>query len=179
MFSDPEKNVKELYIKDGMVVADLGAGTGAYSIASGRAMGNSGTVYAVEIQKDFLSKVKNSAIESGVNNVEVLWGDIEEVGGTKIGDNLSDRTIVSNVLFQVENKEGLMAEAYRITKSGGKMLVVDWSESFGGIGPQPGDVFPETEAMRIASEAGFTFDRKIDAGTHHYGIILNKGETNT
>jgi len=174
MFSDPEKNVSELYLKDGMVVADLGAGTGAYSIAAGRAMGNSGTVYAIEVQKDFLSKVKNSAVEAGVNNIEVLWGDIEEEGGTKIGDNLADATIVSNVLFQVEDKKGLMGEAFRVTKPGGKILIVDWSESFGGLGPQPDDVFPESEAKNLAGEAGFVFDRSIDAGAHHYGMILNK-----
>jgi len=174
MFTDPEQNINYLYLKEGDRVADLGAGMGAYALASARKIGKSGKVYAVEVQKEFVSKIKHTASDAKLDNVEVLWGDIEEVGGTNIGDTVVDAVIISNVLFQTEDKEGLLAETNRILKSGGKILVVEWSESFSGLGPRPDDVVSKSEAKRLFGGAGFALDKEFDAGEHHYGLVYMK-----
>jgi len=173
-FSDPQKNIEQFYLREGMRVADLGAGMGAYSIAAAKKVGDKGKVYAVEVQKDFLQKIKNEAKAQGVDNVEVLWGDIEELGGTKIGDGAVDAVILSNVLFQVEDEKGLLSEAKRILTSGGSMLVVDWADSFGGLGPKPDAVIPPSKMKSMLGEAGFAFDRDIETGEHHYGFVVTK-----
>src|SRR3989344_5519467 len=121
MFSDPVKNLKALGLRENSIVADLGAGTGFYSIAAGH-MVPKGKVYAVEIDKEYLSTIKNKAKEAHVNNVEILWGNIEKRGGTKIGDGIVDAVIASNVFFQVEDKDELIKEIKRILKIGGKVL---------------------------------------------------------
>ncbi|MFC1614966.1 class I SAM-dependent methyltransferase [Patescibacteria group bacterium] len=174
MFTNPEQNINYLSLKDGDRVADLGAGIGAYALASARKVGKSGKVYAVEVQKDLVSKVKHNASDAKLDNVEVLWGDIEEIGGSKIGDNIVDAVILSNILFQVEDKEGLLAETNRILKSGGKILVVEWSESFLGLGPQPEYVVSKIDAKQIIGGAGFALEKEFDAGEHHYGLIFTK-----
>ena len=56
MFSDPVKNLKQFGLREDMIVADLGAGTGFYSMAVAE-MVPKGKVYAIEIQKDFLTTV--------------------------------------------------------------------------------------------------------------------------
>ena len=53
MFTDPVKNLKAFGLREDSIVADLGAGTGYYSVAAG-ALVPRGKVYAVELQKDFL-----------------------------------------------------------------------------------------------------------------------------
>jgi len=174
MFTNPEQNINYLSLKDGDRVADLGAGIGAYSLASARKIGSRGKVYAVEVQKDLISKIKNTASDAKLENIEVLWGDIEEIGGTNIGDSIVDDVIISNVLFQTEDKEGLLAEANRILKSGGKILVVEWSESFTGLGPQPEYVVSKVEAKRLFGGAGFALEKEFDAGEHHYGLVYTK-----
>src|SRR3989338_581675 len=103
MFTDPVKNLKMFGLKETDIVADLGAGTGFYSIAAGH-MVPKGKVYAIEIDKEYLSTIKNKAKEAHVNNVEILWGNIEKRGGTKIGDGIVDAVIASNILFQLEDK---------------------------------------------------------------------------
>lgn len=173
-FTDPEKNISELHLRDGMIVADFGAGMGAHAIAAGKKVGDHGRVYAVEVQKDFLQNIKTAARDAKLSNIEVIWGDIEIPHGTKIKDGSVDAVIIANVLFQAEDKKGLATEARRVLKSGGQMMLLDWTDSFGGLGPHPREVVIEKDAKRILGDAGFAVERTFPAGDHHYGIIATK-----
>src|SRR3989338_5671081 len=106
-FSDPAKNIQQFGLGSHMRVADLGAGSGAYTIAAARAV-PSGAVYAVDIQQGLVSRVKQSAAERGLTNVFPVWGDLEEAGGSKLADNAADAVIVANTLFQVGHKKVLL-----------------------------------------------------------------------
>ena len=134
MFSDPIQNLAELDVQDGMKVADIGAGGGFYSIEAAKKAGSRGMVYAIDVQQDLLEKLKRSAALIGVHNIEIIWGNAEKIGGTKLRENMIDRAILSNVLFQIEQKDrdNLVLEIKRIVKPNGKLLVVDW-QAGGGL----------------------------------------------
>ena len=170
MFSSPIKNLKSFGLKDDNVVADLGAGTGHYTLAVAEIVPR-GKVYAVEIQKDFLTTIKNRAKEAHLHNVEIIWGDVEKIGGTKIADGKVDAVIASNILFQVEHKEKFIEEIKRILKKDGRVLFIDWSEKsiF-----QNTAIVPKDMAILMFEKQGFVIERNIDAGEHHYGMILIK-----
>ncbi|MBI3888815.1 class I SAM-dependent methyltransferase [Candidatus Nomurabacteria bacterium] len=170
MFTDPVKNLKTLGLAENDIVADLGAGTGFYSVAAGAVVPR-GKVYAVELQKDFLDTIKHKVKEAHLSNVEIIWGNIEKLGGTKIADTVVDVAIASNVLFQVEDKEKFIEEIKRILKPNGKVLLVDWSEESIMKG---GGIVPREKARTMFEKKGFAWVRDIDAGAHHYGIILRK-----
>jgi ubiquinone/menaquinone biosynthesis C-methylase UbiE len=173
MFSDPQKNVALLGVDHGMKVADLGAGSGHYAIEAAKLVGPQGRVYAVDVQQDLLSKLKNSAAMAGLRNIEVIWGNIEKIGGTKLREALVDRTIVSNTLFQIAqaDRDNLALECKRLTKPGGKLLVVDWEPG----GPMtPKTVVPKMLAEGIFQKAGFVLEREFDAGDHHYGLLFKR-----
>ncbi len=170
MFSDPLKNLKAFGLREDNVIADLGAGTGYYSLAAGE-LASKGKVYAVEIQKDFLDTIKHKAEEAHQKNIEVIWGNIEKRGGTKIGDNIVDAVIASIILFQVEDRDAFVAEVHRILKPKGRVLLIDWSESSIMAGA---NIVSKDEALALFEKKGFNKEREIDAGEHHYGIILVK-----
>jgi ubiquinone/menaquinone biosynthesis C-methylase UbiE len=174
MFSDPQKNIEQCGIQAGMEIADLGAGSGFYTIAAAKALISTGRVYAVDAQKDLITKIKNSAVAQGLYNVEVIWGDIEKSSGTHLAESSIDLALLSNILFQLEDKQEMINEVKRILKPGGRVLVVDWSDSFGGIGPKPDKVVLKTVTVEMFEKNGFHLDREIDAGSHHYGIIFKK-----
>jgi ubiquinone/menaquinone biosynthesis C-methylase UbiE len=174
MFSDPVKNVDQCGIVPGMDIADLGSGSGLYSLEASRHLMSTGRVYAIDIQKDLLSKLKNEATRQGLYNLEVIWGDIEKINGTKLRDGSIDLAFLSNILFQLEKKEDIVNEVKRILKPGGKILVVDWEDSFGGIGPKPNDVVKKETVMEMFEKQGFHLDKEIKAGAHHYGLIYKK-----
>lgn len=173
-FTSPEENIKTLGVYEGMRIADLGAGTGTYTMLLAEKVGENGRVYAVEVQKEFLTNIKDAASSRGFKNVEVIWGDIEHSLGTKIKDDEMDAVVISNVLFQAEEKSSLLREAKRILKTGGKLLLVDWKDSFGNLGPEKDAVVPAPVAQALCEREGFVLKQAFDAGEHHYGFVMLK-----
>jgi ubiquinone/menaquinone biosynthesis C-methylase UbiE len=174
MFTNPEKNLKYLGLDDRMIVADLGAGTGYYSIPAAKMVRN-GKVYAVEVQKDFLKTIINKAHDAKLDNLQCIWGDVEKIGGTKIGDGVVDIAVVSNVFCLVEDKDNLVKEAKRILKEKGRLLLVEL-ESDSVILAKSKNICISKEKIRgLFEKEGFHFEREVDAGDHHYGIIFKKG----
>ncbi len=175
MFSTPEKNIEQLHLEPHQIVADFGAGSGAYTIAAAQALGGTGKVYAIDVQKDLLTRLASTCKDAHLGNVSFIWGDLEKPGGTKLREQSVDVVIVSNVLFQAEDRKGLLDEARRVLRQGGTLLIIDWTASFGNLGPEPSQVFPELEARKLAESLNFSFDRTLNAGNFHYGLILRKG----
>ena len=174
MFSDPKHNIEQFGLSDGMIVADLGAGSGFYSIEAGRAVAPTGKVYAVDVQKDLLERLRKEAQRNHVLNIDVMSGDLEHLGGSKVRELSCDAVIASNILFMLDDKRTFLTEAKRILKTGGKLLLVDWTASFSGMGPHGNHVVYKDDALKLALGVGFTFEKEISAGAHHYGIIFRK-----
>lgn len=173
-FANPAKNLAEIPLDQGMRVADIGAGSGMYALSASSMVGDNGVVYAIDVQKDLLTKLKSEARRLHRNNIEVVWADAEKLGGTKLPDDSVDVVILSNILFQTPDKRSILEESKRIVRSGGKILVVDWSDSFGGLGPKPADVLQKEEARALLSAVGLSLVKEYDAGDHHYGLLFVK-----
>src|SRR5438445_12929794 len=105
MFSEPASNLAKLGLNDGMKVVDLGAGSGFYTLEAARRVGANGSVYAVDVQRDLLDRIRTTGATEGLRNIEVVWGNAEKIGGTKLREGIADRAIASNVLFQIEKPD--------------------------------------------------------------------------
>jgi ubiquinone/menaquinone biosynthesis C-methylase UbiE len=173
-FVDPAVVVSHFHIREGDMVADFGAGSGFYVELLAKKVGGQGRVYACEIQKELVEKIGTIARQKGLFGVHPLWCDLEQVRGVKIADSTLDGGVMINTLFQLEDKVTALHEVARTLRSGGKFFIVDWSDSFGGLGPQPAQVLPSLEAQSLAEENGFVYERSFDAGDHHYGLAFRK-----
>lgn len=173
-FVVPEVLVTHFHVRPGDRVADFGAGRGTFAEILSRSVGPSGRVYACDIQRSLVESVSEMVRSRALTNIEPLWCDIEAIGGTKIEDEAIDTVIIINTLFQVDDKGNTLEEAKRILRTGGKLFVVDWSDSFGGLGPVPAQVLSEQDARAYAETHGYIFEHSFDAGDHHYGLAFRK-----
>jgi ubiquinone/menaquinone biosynthesis C-methylase UbiE len=173
-FVTPEVVVTHFHLNEGEVVADFGAGSGFFLKSLSQAVGVNGRVYACEIQKGLVEKLGEFIRNASLSNVSPLWCDIEEAGGIKLPDNSLDAGLLINTLFQLENKAVALKEIRRVLKKDGVLHVIDWSESFGGLGPQPSDIVTKAAATDLCEEAHFIFERDYPAGDHHYGFVVRK-----
>ncbi len=171
-FSDPQSNVLQLGLRDGMRVADLGSGVGHHALSASHIVGASGRVYAVDVQEEVLRTLANTAKTKGIKNIETIWGNIEHVGGTSLKEQSMDAVILSNTLFQLEDRAVAVAEIKRILKSGGRLLVIDWAGSYDSMGPHKDAVVPEHTALELFITNGFHKLKDFRAGPHHYSIVF-------
>jgi ubiquinone/menaquinone biosynthesis C-methylase UbiE len=182
-FSSPHENVLQLGLHEGMKVGDFGAGSGHYARAAAAVVGPSGKVYAVDVQEDVLKHLKLNTHAHHQRTIDTVWGDIEKPGGTHLRDASLDAVILANTFFQIENRFGLLSEMKRVLKQGGpprlgvsgeagKLLVVDWAGSYGGMGPAPEKVVPEQDAEAFFINGGFHKVKSFRAGPHHYGVVF-------
>jgi len=172
MFANPKFSVGALDLKEGMRVADLGAGSGFYTLAASVSVGHTGKIYAVEVQRDLVKKFESEIKKKGINNIDVIWGDIEKEGGTKIADQSIDRVIISNVLSQASDKIGLIDEAKRILKSGGLALVIDLTGAHLRQNHLKHHIVDANKAKDLFTKRGFKVMKDISTDSHHYGIIF-------
>lgn len=173
-FANPEENIQAFGLRKGMMVADFGAGSGAYSFLMSRAVGSDGRVYAIEVQRDLLGRLKDDAKKQGLHNIEILCSDLERSHGSKLGDMTMDVVLISNTLFQAESKYQLIVEAKRVLKPDGRIILIDWTSSFGHLGPHSENVVTANMAREIFKEAGLVEVSEFSAGPHHYGLIFKK-----
>lgn len=168
MFLTPDHLVKELYLKSGDRVCDVGCGTGAYTIALAREVGEIGQVYAVDIHRDALHTLAGVLERQNIMNVDVIWADIEK--DTPIEKYSLDAVVMSNVLFQLENIPNALKHVATLLKPGGQLLVVDWSASHSGIGPHADHVITESHAEELVNKNGFRVTKRLPAGDYHYAF---------
>lgn len=180
-FAHPRRNVAALGIEPGMNVADFGSGSGIYVLHIAEALEHSGHVYAIDVQRDLLQRVKNEAQRRGFKNVDVIWTDLERPGSSKFADKKLDLVLISNLLFQVDDKAMVLAEAWRILKPAGKLAIIDWSDPIGNatrsngagsFGPSKEMLVGKEKSLKLAKENGFELQREFSAGAHHYGLIF-------
>ncbi len=172
MFSTPSICVSQFNVEPGMVCADLGSGTGAYTFELAHRVGPTGKVFALEVQKGLVDKLANECKQKHITNVTVIWDDVDDINGIALKDSTIDRAIIANTLFQLDDIQKFATEVKRVLKQKGMALIVDWAESFGGIGPTPQQVVSQQRAQEIFEKVGLFTVKTINAGEHHYGFVV-------
>lgn len=172
-FLDTQRITSSLGIVRGMHVADLGCGSGYFTVELARAVGE-GVVSAVDVMEEPLQAVRTKAEALGLGNIHAIRADLEVRGGTGIGDNTQDLALLANVLFQSQKKEAIIGEAVRMTKAGGRVVIIDWRKGVPGFGPPDTLRTAEDDMKRLAEGCVLRFERPVDAGQFYYGLIFVK-----
>jgi hypothetical protein len=61
-----------------------------------------------------------------------------------------------------------------VLKPKGKLLFIDWSDSFGHMGPVPDALIDSRDARMLCENGGFSYQKHLGAGTYHYAILFEK-----
>ena len=174
MFSDPQKNLEQFDLMPSMTVADFGAGSGHFALRAARMVGHSGRVYAIDVQKQVLANLANEARLAHIKHLDTIWADLEKPHSSHLRAHTIDRALVVNVLFQLTHKDALVEEIARVLRPHGKVLVIDWDDATMKFGPDRNSVVPHTAARALFEKHGFEYERMINAGAHHYGMIFSR-----
>ncbi len=109
-------------IKPGHTVIDLGSGAGNDCFVACAETGESGKVIGIDFTSEMIKKARQNADELGLNNIEFLEGDIEQM---PVAANMADVVVSNCVLNLVPNKDAVFKEIFRVLKPDGHFSISD------------------------------------------------------
>ncbi len=170
-FLNPSEVVKLLPLKEGMKVADFGCGSGYFSLAIAKFVQPGGKVIALDIWKPSLDSLKFRAQTAGLGSIiKTQWADLEKERGSQLPNNSCDLVLISNILFETENKEAVLKEARRVLKPEGFIALIEWE-----VNQLPSrellHPIAKDDALILLDKYGFKIERELPLGPTHYGFL--------
>ncbi len=162
-------------ITPGMHIADFGAGqTGHLVFPAAQIIGEHGIVYAVDILPDVLAEIKKRAASNSCLQIKPVWADIERENGVSIPKDSLDVVFIVNVLHGVAKMKVTLAEADRVLKDKGRLVIVDWIQKVGALGPDPANQLDFNFIISWAREREYAVQEDFSVSTYSRGLILFK-----
>ena len=121
LVSPREKVLKEVGIEPGFLVLDYGCGPGGYIPAAAELVGESGKVYALDIQSLAVQHVQNIARKRELSNVETIHSDCK----TGLPDNSVDVVLLYDVFHGLNDPQVILTELHRVLKENGTLSFSD------------------------------------------------------
>lgn len=143
--------IAAMKLKPGQVVADLGAGTGLFALPLAKAVGPSGTVYAVELDEGFLTHINGRAQEQSLANVRTVLGKFTD---PSLPARDVDVAFFHDVLHHVENRSAYLKSVVGYLKPGGRVVIIDYNAAQSPHRDQPALVVSKEQANAWLADAG-------------------------
>lgn len=168
-----EQILQTLNLSEGQQVADIGAGTGFFSLMMARKVGPSGHVYAVDIAKNFIDAILVRAQDEGLQNVSGVVNDQHSI---KLAPTSIDLAFISDTYHHFEHPHSILGSIHQALKPEGEVVVIDFKRTPGHSSPWVLDhvragedeVIGEIEAM------GFTLTKRLDFMQTQYYLRFRK-----
>lgn len=165
---NPAQTLKIAGLGEHDVVADIGAGSGVFTIPAAEITTNK--VYALDISTEMLNLIKEKANKEGLSNIELV-----HVMGDKydICDQSVDIVLLVTVLHEIESKEVFLAEIKRIIKHSGKIAVIEFHPWQTPMGPPVEIRLSKRDVAELFSCIGLVVCEEFDMGENLYCLVFS------
>lgn len=155
----PSKAIAALNIRPGQVAADIGAGSGYYSVRLARAVGPTGRVYATDIQPEMLTLLKKKVDADKFANIELVLGTETD---TRLPDGAIDLAVMVDVYHELSQPQAFLKSVRRALKKNGRLVLIEFRKEDPRVPIREEHKMSIAEARQELEAEGFTFDRVID-----------------
>ena len=165
--------VSRMGLRQGDVVADVGAGTGVFSVSLARAVGPTGMVLAVEVDPGFLPMIEQKAVDGGVENIRTVLGEFED---PKLPRRDIDVAFFHDVIHHIEGRQAYLQATARYMAPGSRIVVVDYHGDHPEAphGDQPELRITLRQMREWMSVAGFDLTQELDLFEEKFFVVFTK-----
>ena len=163
--------MRELALRPGMVVADVGAGTGYYARRMSPLVGAAGTVFAVDVQPEMIAMLTDLAKKAGLANIKPVLGAADNV---KLADASIDLAIMVDVYHELEFPYEVMESIVRALKPGGRVAYVEYRAEDAKVPIKPVHKMTEAQVRKEAALHALIYERTANSLPWQHVVIFRK-----
>lgn len=178
---ETDRLAAELGLEPASRVADVGAGSGAYSLELASRIVTAGQIFATEIEESAVESIRRTAADAGVSNLTVLRAAEES---TNLPPGCCDAAFLRGVYHHVTKPAETNASLFEAIRPGGRLAIIDFEPSwflstFFRVSDVPADRgghgVPPDVVVRELTEAGFVLEKRIDDWPNgQYCLVFQK-----
>ena len=170
----PAQVLEALGLRPGQDVADIGAGTGYFSVRFAEAVGPGGKVFAVDIDQGLIDHLNERAKDAGLSNLEAvlaapwLWA----LDDPLLSEKSLDIVFVCDVIHHVQDRQGYFAKLSGALRPGGRLAIVDFYKRETPVGPPVAMKIAREDLISELREAGCVLAQEFDFLPHQYFLVF-------
>jgi len=177
LYSAREAVLKAVNVASGDRIADIGAGTGLYSLLFAEAVGPGGHVYAIDIEPLFLDLINQRATDAGYDNVTAVFGRDNDI---TLPAQSVDVVFIADTYHYFSDREAIMKTVYEALKPGGSLILVEYDVVPGQPRPEGKDHVRFGKAAVISEIEYVGFEKAaeddVEGLTDNYFVRFTKPE---
>jgi len=171
-WQDIDEIMYRMRIRKGDVVADIGAGSGYFTIPLARKVGAEGRVYAEDIQKEMTDYISQKVKKLRLTNIRIILGKVEN---PLIPNNSLNYAFIANTYHALAKPILLLKNLKKDLRSHGKLVIIDWDPTKTPLFGPPKEVkVPVDTVIKEVEGVGFKFIEKHDNMPYHYFLIFKR-----
>jgi len=171
LWQRPDQVMDAMGIADASVVADIGAGSGWFTIRLARRVGPQGVVYAEDVQPEMISAITRRVQREGLANVQPVLGFNSD---PNLRRGSIDAVLMVDAYHEIEDRVTMLTNLARALKPQGRIGVVDFKLDGTGPGPLPEERVSPDVVVRDAAKAGLRLLRQEPFLPYQYFLIFGK-----
>jgi ubiquinone/menaquinone biosynthesis C-methylase UbiE len=171
-WQDTEEIIDRLHLGVGDIVADIGAGSGYFTIPLASRVGDKGLVFAEEIQIEMINYISRKVEELELKNVRVIFGKPED---PSLLDNFFNLVFLANTYHELEKPFLMLESIKKDLRYSGRLAIIDWDPAKQSpFGPPIEVKVPENTIIKELERAGFELIEKHNFMPYHYFLVFRK-----
>lgn len=166
----PDQIMDALRIGDGSKVADLGAGSGWFTVRLARRVGPNGLVWAEDIQRQMIEAIKRRVARENLPQVKFVLG---EANDPKLPEPV-DAVLIVEAYHEMDQPVVLLKNVAKYLNPGGRIGIVEFKKDGAGPGPDMKDRVDPDEVIETARAAGLVLESRETFLRYQYMLVFTR-----
>jgi arsenite methyltransferase len=169
-YQKPHETVMALGLKDGDVVADVGAGSGYFALRLARHVGENGHVFAVDISPEMVRHLNRRIRDLNLKNITTVLAESDD---PLLPDGSVDRFFLCNTWHHIEQQSRYLTLMKRMLKPGGQVVMIDFQKKELPVGPPVAMKIEREAVLRQMESAGFSLAKEHTFLPYQYFLVFS------
>ena len=168
-YQKPNEVLDVLALKPGEVVADIGAGSGYFTVRFSNALKESGKVYAVDVSQDMIDYLNRRIQETNARNVTTVMAAPDD---PRLPDASVDRIFICDTWHHIENRSQYLARLKKALRAGGQIIMIDFQKRDLPVGPPIEMKIAREDLIREMESAGYHLVQEHTFLPYQYFLVF-------